>query len=103
SRTHTPLCSSTTRRHPDLNVLPEATSGATSIIENFAAGRFTSNGELLVTASSSLTLVSDTLSNFVSTQGGKIQIDGTANGSGAGATLTLQNTTIDSGRTPGTV
>ena len=36
------------------------------------------------------------LNDYV-TNGGTIQVDGTANGSGAGATLELQHTTIDGG------
>ena len=48
--------------------------------------------------STSLLLLNDTLNDFVGSQGGKIQVDGTHDGSGTGgATLELQNTTIDGG------
>src|SRR5207253_9250229 len=67
------LPSSPTRRSSDLN--------------------FSNDGELLVTANSTLLLLNDTLSDFVSSQGGKIQVDGAANGTGTGSTLELQNTT----------
>ena len=51
-----------------------------------------------MTDTSSLLLLNDTLNDYVSSQGGKIQVDGTHDGSGTGgATLELQNTTIDGG------
>src|SRR6202011_3676330 len=66
-------------------------------IENFNATgpvTFTNDGELWVTGSSTtLTLLNDVLNDYVGTIGGLIQVDGT----GAGATLELQHTTIDGG------
>ena len=45
----------------------------------------------------SLLLLNDTLTDYVGSQGGTIQVDGTDNGSGTGSMLELQNTTIDGG------
>ena len=50
-----------------------------------------------MTDTSSLLLLNDTLNDYVGSQGGMIQVDGTHDGSGTGATLELQNTTIDGG------
>src|SRR5581483_2502081 len=66
-------------------------------IENFTAGNFTNDGELLVTAGATLRLLNDTLTDYVSAQGGLIQVDGNGDGTGAGSILELQSTTIDGG------
>src|SRR5208282_1257831 len=76
-----------------LNVdgLLEADNGTANTIENFSAGKFTSDGKIWVTGNATLTLKSDTLQDYV-TAGGSIQVDGTA---GVGSTLELQTTTIN--------
>ena len=77
--------------------LLEATAG-TNAIKNLASGHFTNDGTIEVAGTnSSLLLLNDTLNDFVGTQGGTIQVDGTADGSGAGSILNLQKTTIDGG------
>src|SRR5262249_27570660 len=80
--------------------LLEATSGS-STLSNLAGGTgtgtFTNDGELLVTATSSLLLKNDTLNDFVGTAGSTIQVDGAGDGTGNGSTLELQTTVIDGG------
>src|SRR5581483_6845601 len=66
-----------------------------STIENFTS--FTSDGELLVTAGVTLTLLNDTLTDYVGAQGGLIVVDGLGNGTGTGSVLELQSTTINGG------
>src|ERR1019366_7560239 len=68
-----------------------ADGSVSSTIENFAAGNFTNDGELLVTGSgTNLLLKNDTLDDYKSTTPGKIQV-------ATGATLELQTTIIDGG------
>src|SRR5207245_7029497 len=66
-------------------------------IRNATVSSVRTGAVLLVTANSTLLLLNDTLSDFVTSQGGKIQVDGAANGTGTGSTLELQNTTINGG------
>ena len=68
------------------------------LFRSFDAGNFTNDGQVLVTADSSLLLLNVTLDDY-GTGGdpGSIQVDGLGDGSGTGSTLELQNSTIDGG------
>src|SRR5207249_5569587 len=68
----------------------EADSGANTI-ENFTAGNFTNDGELLVTGNSTtLTLLDDTLTDYVATQGAIIVVARAANATATGTIVELQ-------------
>src|SRR4029079_10030385 len=78
------------------------TSGLTSTIENFGGTDFTIDGLLQVddtAAATKLILLNDTVTDFVGTDGGAIQVDGNKDdvGTSADAVLELRNTVINGG------
>src|SRR6202040_1716930 len=71
----------------------KATVGTDNLIENFDAGKLTSDGTLLATGNGTrLTLLNDTLQDYVGSTGSSIQVDKNTT---TASVLELQHSTID--------
>ena len=71
----------------------KATVGTDNVIENFDAGKLTSDGTLLATGNGTrLTLLNDTLQDYVGSTGGSIQVDKNTT---TASVLELQHSIID--------